>query len=341
MTNPSRSRDERGSAVVAVLVLVAITLLVVAGVRIFGARVEAKLRCQGEAVAAIGSGARRPDPCGDGVPSSTVAASRPAPGGSGAPVPVPDLPGPACTGLACAGERLLALGGRLLDLVISPASAASSGPERPYSAAVIPSVDGIFDVQAERFDDYERFLDDLELLARTRTGGELLDWLRRDIGTVGARLRITVTQDGRGFFGGGAFVSINSVITEAKAMPAGRDSGGRYPILDGRAVYTDLGTPVPVEAIQVGYDAAFETLGADGEPCAPAFVRLFHELRHVKNAREGRWLRVRDPGDPSTHGSFEESQTIGIGGYRDDPLTENALRRELGLSERESHGFHC
>ena len=55
---------ERGSAVVAVLVLLSAALLVVVGARLFGGAAARQLRCQGDAVRAIGSGSAAG--CGDG-----------------------------------------------------------------------------------------------------------------------------------------------------------------------------------------------------------------------------------------------------------------------------------
>lgn len=64
-------RREAGSATVSTLVLLTLALLVVAGVRLFGDAVGEKLRCHGDAVAAIGSS-------GGGGSGCAESASRPA-----------------------------------------------------------------------------------------------------------------------------------------------------------------------------------------------------------------------------------------------------------------------
>ncbi|HLU69094.1 MAG TPA: hypothetical protein VKZ63_22585, partial [Kofleriaceae bacterium] len=89
-----RGQGERGGATVAVLALVAVGLLVIAGARHLGGRVSERYRCQGDAVRALGDGA---GPCQE---VAAVAFAPPAaPDGDGAGGPASAGPGdPAASG---------------------------------------------------------------------------------------------------------------------------------------------------------------------------------------------------------------------------------------------------
>ncbi|MBI3298049.1 MAG: hypothetical protein HYZ75_07795 [Elusimicrobia bacterium] len=62
-------------------------------------------------------------------------------------------------------------------------------------------------------------------------------------------------------------------------------------------------------------------------PRSPAFVMLHHELVHALQSARG----------PAKDGSRIEDEAIGLGQFINDELSENRLRRELGLPHRPSH----
>ena len=69
-----------------------------------------------------------------------------------------------------------------------------------------------------------------------------------------------------------------------------------------------------------------QVMESNGAMCWPHIV-LAHELIHSLHCLTG------------THAdSDEEIKTTGIGKYADEPMSENAFRKEFGLSLRESYG---
>jgi hypothetical protein len=78
------------------------------------------------------------------------------------------------------------------------------------------------------------------------------------------------------------------------------------------------------------------------EDCTPRWVCLAHELIHALHMMEGVALTDFKETDPLTgDDNAEEFSTIGMGPYRDDPLTENAFHAELGSVSRWSHARTC
>ena len=73
---------------------------------------------------------------------------------------------------------------------------------------------------------------------------------------------------------------------------------------------------------------------------ASAVVLLHHEMLHGLHFITGTGLRaLADPKDEEADDAWpnhEESSTIGLHAYRGDPMSENALRREMGIPERTS-----
>ena len=80
-------------------------------------------------------------------------------------------------------------------------------------------------------------------------------------------------------------------------------------------------------------------------PDNPGSVWIGHELVHVIHALRGELLnapryRANDPFAPKTGDNEEEARTIGLTWWHKEQLSENAIRRDLGLSTRVSHsGF--
>ena len=71
----------------------------------------------------------------------------------------------------------------------------------------------------------------------------------------------------------------------------------------------------------------------------PNSSALGHELIHAKHAAEGTdKLPNAEPAEPDSN--EEESQTIGIHGHKDDPVTENNILKDLGVKQqRTDHDF--
>lgn len=78
-----------------------------------------------------------------------------------------------------------------------------------------------------------------------------------------------------------------------------------------------------------------------GKPdSAYSFVTLGHELIHASHVLHGNQYNVPlgNPAcDSDNPAAEEELRTTGVGPWRDEPLSENAMRRELGLPERASY----
>ncbi len=111
----------------------------------------------------------------------------------------------------------------------------------------------------------------------------------------------------------------------------------------GKVVITEPGVPLQPTAIRVLYNRECHIVDADGTSCDAPMVLLMHELLHVSHALRGEITNaIRDNTDPMPGGSnHEEARTIGRGAYRGEPLNENALRDELALPIRTSHGSLC
>ena len=113
---------------------------------------------------------------------------------------------------------------------------------------------------------------------------------------------------------------------------------------NGRAVVTEPGRRMAADKFRVVYNPRIDGNAAnrypDGSRCMPGYVALGHELVHLYHELTGTALFFEYDLEPGTE-SHEEAATIGMGPYGDDELTENALRRELGMRERTSHSSIC
>lgn len=66
------------------------------------------------------------------------------------------------------------------------------------------------------------------------------------------------------------------------------------------------------------------------DPAFPAVVFLHHELLHALHEARGE----------RREGAAEERRALGVGEFSGSRVSENALRRELGLPPREAYGTH-
>jgi hypothetical protein len=108
-------------------------------------------------------------------------------------------------------------------------------------------------------------------------------------------------------------------------------------------VILERGEPVQPSSIRILYNRECAAVDDHGTPCAPPRAYLLHELLHALHAMTGELAHhIGDSSDPMPGGStHEEAWTIGRGAYVDLPLTENALRTELAVPRRTSHGSLC
>ncbi len=99
----------------------------------------------------------------------------------------------------------------------------------------------------------------------------------------------------------------------------------------------------PVEVLIPGSGIALAVSVGDLDPehptdhhCAAAFAHeCIHFLHDANGTNLERYDNVHDC-DNGWCASVEEQQTIGLGPYADDPLTENRVREQLGLPLRTS-----
>ena len=110
-----------------------------------------------------------------------------------------------------------------------------------------------------------------------------------------------------------------------------------------RVVPDEAGASLTPGNVRVLYNRECQARYDDGLACAPGYVYLGHELVHVFHALHGHIANhIGDPSDPMPGGSnHEEAWTIGRGAYAGTELTENALRVELELPLRVTHGSLC
>lgn len=183
-------------------------------------------------------------------------------------------------------------------------------------------------------------LGDLATLEATSVGAEVLARVHERAEALGGRVKLRPRPDPQG----GETTCANTVfaaggfdLERAHAAETQTDATGREAVLE-------PGDPVEPGSIRVLYNRLCIVLDEAGEPCAaPPHAFLMHELLHALHAMEGTLLHeIRDPSDPIPGGSnHEEAATIGRGAYVEDVLTENALRRELGLPQRDTHQTLC
>jgi hypothetical protein len=290
---------ERGSAVIATLVLLAAALLVVAGARLFGGAAIEQLRCQGDAVRAIGSGSS--PGCGDGVRASLHAGapSQGAPRGEETPPSdegeTPEPPD--------ARETLAPL----FDIVKSVAEGAAENQ-----------------VTEDEFDEVVSLYDDVReertSIRHNKAATPYWDAITADLA------RILQTLGGRELIEQLANQTRWTMITIAFAK---NEAGEPDPELgldssNGAAWYED-----PAGYVEYAPGEPVELPGADLEKDPWAVLRsdvgLYHELRHVLDLLAGTGER----GDIREDGVWlpaMEYQAVGLGEWRDRYMSENAYR---------------
>lgn len=174
----------------------------------------------------------------------------------------------------------------------------------------------------------EKVREHLDTLKRTPTGRLLLE-------RIDAQGR-----DGKG-------VVIYSVPpAENQCMPTGtwRDSRPVSAALDASTGKISVATPGNGTTSEVGFNPDYEPQYPGGESCRSPAIGLGHELIHAMHNGDGTNLGTyADSTDLGVPGgsNHEEAQTIGRGAYANDPITDNALRRDLGYKPRTSHGSVC
>lgn len=312
---PTRGRvGERGSAVVAVLVLLSAALLVVVGARLFGGGAADQLRCQGDAVRAIGSGSAAG--CGDGVRRAPLGGSR------------------LHAGAASQGKR---------RGEGTPATDDGQTPDpkgaREMLAPLFQIVESGSEVSAENqvteeeFDEVVELFDDLReedtFVRHTRAAAPYWDTIMADLALI------LQTVGGRELLSQLAYQFKWTFISVA----FGRNSDG---VMD-PALGLDSSNAAAWYDEWRGYAHAeyapgesAELPGADLERDPWAVLRsdvaLYHELRHVLDFLAGTGI----PGDLREDGSrvpVMEYQAVGLKRWRDRVMSENAYRaarREIG-----------
>jgi hypothetical protein len=160
-----------------------------------------------------------------------------------------------------------------------------------------------------------RWLDDL---ARTPTGRAVLDRVDRLAAAHGGKPE-TLIYDSTGQWAG---IQLN----DARGTAQGFDAWGR---------------PVPGPGVDSGNIFIQYNQETTVTPRTPGGVLLGHELIHTIHSMEGANMTpFPDTSNPRDLGTtLEESRTIGIGRYADDPLSENRIRSEWStpLPRREIH----
>lgn len=180
---------------------------------------------------------------------------------------------------------------------------------------------------------------DLDQLALTDVGKGVLDLVDPRAAELGARVIIRA----RPVEGGEALSCANTMFAYG-AADLRKAQIAKYELdAQERIVIVERGGVVDPTSIRVLYNRLCVATYDDGTPCAPPRVYLMHELQHVLHAMTGEIANhIRDTSDPMPGGSnHEEAWTIGRGAYAERALTENALRAELTVPLRDSHGSLC
>ena len=305
---PAGRIGERGSAVVSVLVLLAATLLVVVGARLFGGAAVRQLRCQGDAVGAIGSGSA--SGCGDGAERARLSGS-PAPAGSSSAETPRPRPRPRPDGHA--GDSATALAS-LFDVVESDAErTAQNQVTEEELDAIVELHDAIREqrtslMPSERARPYWNTITaDLALILQTEGGRVVLERLAHHTKWTVLDIAFVRNEDGN------------------EDPDLGLDPTSASADYDGYFGYV---TYAP------GMWVRLPDIDTELNPWAVwrADVALYHELIHVRDYLD-------DTGDPriaSEEGvefSAMEYQAVGIGPWLYAPVSENAYRgarREIG-----------
>jgi hypothetical protein len=180
---------------------------------------------------------------------------------------------------------------------------------------------------------------DLDQLAATAVGAPALAAVDGHAAELGARVIVRARPDPDGAAASCAnttFAHGGADLRTAAIAAYELDERGAIVILE-------RGGVVAPSSIRVLYNRDCVATYDDGTACAPARVYLLHELGHVLHAMTGELAHhIGDPSDPMPGGStHEEARTIGRGAYTDLAISENALRAELAIPLRDSHGSLC
>jgi len=187
--------------------------------------------------------------------------------------------------------------------------------------------------------DVDAVVADLELLQMTVTGKTVLDDIATRAVELADRVIVRARPDAAGDHMTCAntwFVNRGADLQRAQIIAYDLDASGAV-------VIRERGETVPPANIRVFYNRECVATYDDGTPCAPPHAYLLHEMQHVMHAMTGEIANhIPDYSDPMPGGSnHEEAWTIGRGAYLAAPLTENELRREIGVPVRDSHGSLC
>lgn len=180
---------------------------------------------------------------------------------------------------------------------------------------------------------------DLDDLATYTIGKTVLEQVDARAAELGDRVIVRARPDPAGDFMTCAntwFVNRGVDLQRAQIVRYDLDASGAITI-------RERGEAVAPQNMRVFYNRECIANYDDGTACAPAHVYLLHEMQHVMHAMTGEIANhIPDSSDPMPGGSnHEEAWTIGRGAYLRHDLTENGLRRELGLPVRDSHGSLC
>ncbi len=66
-------------------------------------------------------------------------------------------------------------------------------------------------------------------------------------------------------------------------------------------------------------------------------IMLFHELLHVYHNAVGDRIKIISKEEIYSQNLHEEARTVGLGSFRNDQMTENKLREEMGLPRRRNY----
>ena len=181
-------------------------------------------------------------------------------------------------------------------------------------------------------------VEDLDALATTDVGRDMFALVGPRAAELGARVIIRARPQS----GAEAMTCANTMFAYGGADLRKAQIADYELDDDGRIVIVERGGVVDPTSIRVLYNRECVATYDDGTPCAPPRVYLFHELHHVLHAMTGEIANhIADSSDPMGSSNHEEAWTIGRGAYTERPLTENALRAELGIALRDSHGSLC
>jgi hypothetical protein len=180
---------------------------------------------------------------------------------------------------------------------------------------------------------------DLEQLTATATGRALVDRVDARATELAGRVVLRARPDPAGDY----MTCANTVFANGGAELRRAQIVAYHMDERERVVPDEAGASLTPGNVRVLYNRECQARYDDGLACAPGYVYLGHELVHVFHALHGHIANhIGDPSDPMPGGSnHEEAWTIGRGAYAGTELTENALRLELELPLRVTHGSLC